>query len=170
MKRSDKIKKHKEVCKKKQEKRNNKENVPPKNTFIVTEAECSDSNSDHEKEIQETEEDRNFIDNDEQVSEDEMWHVNVDLLDENHPNHMSEVDQRLEQLKKVREKNQKKCKHCEGWIKKDDDKHEKNCKYRKVPCFKCKEEIPIVHIKKHIKECKKKKKKQEKKKNAKKKA
>ena len=168
-KRQDKLKKHKEVCKKREE-RNNKENVPPKNTFIVTEAECSDSDSNKE-DIQETEEDRNFI-NDEQVSQDEMWHVNVDLLDENHPNHMSEVDQRLAQLNKVRDKqreNEKQCKHCEGWIPKEDETHEKNCKFRKVPCFKCKEEIPITHIKKHIKECKKKKKKEEKKKTPKKK-
>lgn len=170
MKRSDKLKKHKEVCKRKQEKRNNKENVPPKNTFIVTEAECSDSDNNNEKEdnIQETEEDRNFIDN-EEVSEDEMWHVNVNLLNPDHPNHMSEVDQRLEQLNKVREKNQKQCKHCKGWIPKEDDTHEKNCKFRKVPCFKCKKEIKITEIKKHVKECKKKKKKEEKKKTPKKK-
>lgn len=148
--RSDYLKKHKEKCKKK----NDKENSDPNGenstvadigrhlvqTFLVNEAINSDD-SDNVSEIveQETQEDRDFIDD--EFSEDFSQEVRLRLA-------------QLQRAQDERLRDHKECKHCKVYYPNAEHAaHESNCKERKVNCFKCTRECYIYEIKKHIRDC-----------------
>ena len=152
--RSDKLKKHKEVCKKREEK---------KSAFIQNEADHS-SDSEIEAIPVETVEDREFIDENEEPPEEGSFYNSIDneanrIYNDNEKDEdariAEEVERRLAQLRAVRDeqrKTQTACKHCGVWCENgpEHENHESKCKYRLVKCFKCGKDVEIQCIKVHI--------------------
>lgn len=148
--RSDYLKKHKEKCKKKSDKENigpkppkKKNNRPPLGqSFIDNEA--VNSESDNETVPEETQADRDFID-DEYHSEDNSEEVRIRLA-------------QLQRAQEERLRDHTECKHCKTYYPNAEiSAHQANCKERKVNCFKCTRECYIYEIKKHIRDCRGKK-------------
>lgn len=151
--RSDYLKKHKEKCKKKCD----KENIHPRTekllcslgktlveTFLANEAVNSDSENELEIIEQETQQDRDFID-DEYHSEDNSEEVRIRLA-------------QLQRAQEERLRDHTECKHCKTYYPNAEiSAHQANCKERKVNCFKCSRECYIYEIKKHIRDCRGKK-------------
>lgn len=150
--RSDYLKKHKAVCKKKKEIDNNSPTTEVLadigrdlvQTFIINEAVNSDSENESEIIPEETQEDIDFIDD--EFSEDNSEEVRLRLA-------------QLQRAQDERLRDHSECKHCKVYYPNTEHAaHESNCKERKVPCYKCGKHYYIFEIKKHYRDCREKKK------------